>query len=193
MAAALITLMIWVALRPESAHQISTGYAAPAIIASPASAARDWVGAPGPPEIATSEPPVPQSPQPEQPRAAGGRDIGNPQVPGSIPRLSPAGFLMDSATVIDLDKISLMFRDYRTLAGENPVGTNAEIMKAIMGGNPKGAMLGPPEGQSLNSNGELIDHWGSPYFFHQLSKDLMEIHSAGPDRRMGNGDDLIGD
>ena len=91
----------------------------------------------------------------------------------------------------DFDKISLMLRDYRTLAGENPVGTNAEIMKAIMGGNPKGARLGPPEGQSLSDKGELIDRWGTPYFFHQLGKDQMEIHSAGPDRRMGTEDDLI--
>lgn len=91
----------------------------------------------------------------------------------------------------DLDKLTLMFRDYRTLFGENPVGTNAEIMKAVMGGNPRGATLGPPEGQSLNDRGELTDRWGTPYFFHQLSKDLMEIHSAGPDRIMGTGDDSV--
>ena len=86
-----------------------------------------------------------------------------------------------------------MLRAYRTIAGENPVGTNAEIMKAIMGGNPKGAQLGPPDGQTLNADGELIDRWGTPYFFHQLSKDLMEIQSAGPDRRMGTQDDLVSD
>jgi len=85
-----------------------------------------------------------------------------------------------------------MFRDYRTITGENPVGTNAEIMKSVMGGNPKGAMLGPPEGQLVNENGELIDRWGTPYFFHQLTKDLMEIHSAGPDRRMWTDDDIVG-
>ena len=73
------------------------------------------------------------------------------------------------------------------------IGTNADIMKAIMGGNPKGAQLGPPEGLTLNENGELLDRWGTPFFFHQLSKDLMEIHSAGPDRRLWNEDDLIGD
>lgn len=84
-----------------------------------------------------------------------------------------------------------MLRDYRTLTSENPVGTNAEIMQAIMGGNPKGARLGPPEGQSLDDKGELIDRWGTPYFFHQLGKDQMEIRSAGPDRRMGTEDDLI--
>ena len=83
-----------------------------------------------------------------------------------------------------------MFRDYRSLYGENPVGTNAEIMKALMGGNPKGAQLGPPEGASLNGQGELIDRWGTPYFFHQISKDQMEVISAGPDRKMFTRDDV---
>ena len=74
---------------------------------------------------------------------------------------------------------------------ENPVGTNAEIMKAVMGGNPTNAQLGPPEGQSLNEQGELLDRWGTPYFFHQLSKETMEVRSAGPDRVLWNADDLV--
>ena len=84
-----------------------------------------------------------------------------------------------------------MVTDYHTLHGENPVGTNAEIMAAIMGKNPHQAVLGPPEGISLNSRGELVDEWGTPYFFHQLSKDVMEIHSAGPDKTMGTADDIV--
>ncbi len=84
-----------------------------------------------------------------------------------------------------------MLRDYRTQMGENPVGTNAEIMKAVMGGNSKGAILGPPEGQSLDGKGELLDRWGTPYFFHQLSRSSMEIRSAGPDRVMGTEDDVV--
>lgn len=75
--------------------------------------------------------------------------------------------------------------------GENPVGSNAEIMKAVMGGNPVNARLGPPEGQSVNADGELLDHWGTPYFFHQLAKDKMEIRSAGPDRKLFTVDDLV--
>lgn len=94
--------------------------------------------------------------------------------------------------VIDLDKVGLMLRDYRSRMGENPFGTNAEIMKAVMGGNPKQARLGPPEGQTLNAEGELVDRWGTPYFFHQLSKSDMEIRSAGPDRKMWTEDDVIG-
>ncbi len=95
------------------------------------------------------------------------------------------------ATVRDIEKISLMFNNYRTITGENPVGTNAEIMKSLMGGNPKGVRLGPPEGQSLNGNGELLDRWGTPYFFHQRAKDVMEIRSAGPDRILWTGDDVV--
>ena len=93
--------------------------------------------------------------------------------------------------MIEVDKVSLMIRDYRTLANENPVGTNTEIMAAVMGGNPKGATLGPPEGMSLNDKGELIDRWGTPYFFHQLSRDQMEIRSAGADKVMWTEDDAV--
>jgi hypothetical protein len=91
----------------------------------------------------------------------------------------------------DIEKIKLMLRDYRTLMGENPVGTNAEIMKSIVGANPKGAKLGPPEDMSLNNYGELVDPWGTPYFFHQLSGTQMEIRSAGPDRKMWTHDDVL--
>ncbi len=84
-----------------------------------------------------------------------------------------------------------MIVDYHTLMGENPVGTNAEIMRALMGDNPHQATLGPPEGQTLNDKGELVDSWGTPYFFHQISGDHMEIHSAGPDKIMGTADDVV--
>ena len=92
----------------------------------------------------------------------------------------------------DLENIRLMLRDFRTRLGGNPVGSNAEIMKAVMGGNSAKANLGPPEGQILNDKGELVDRWGTPYFFHQLSRNDMEIRSAGPDRILWTSDDLIG-
>lgn len=91
----------------------------------------------------------------------------------------------------ELEHVRSMLSDFRTRMGENPVGTNAEIMKAVMGGNPAKARLGPPEGQSLNENGELVDQWGTPYFFHQLSKTSMEIRSAGPDGKMWTTDDVV--
>jgi len=37
----------------------------------------------------------------------------------------------------------------------------------------------------------LVDAWGTPFFFHQLSGHEMEIHSAGPDKIMWTADDLV--
>jgi hypothetical protein len=98
---------------------------------------------------------------------------------------------MHNEYVAELDAVRLMLSDYRTLMQENPVGTNAEIMKALMGDNPKHAKLGPPEGQGLNEKGELTDRWGTPYFFHQMSAAEMEVRSAGPDRKLWTPDDVV--
>lgn len=146
-----------------------------------------------PPQLPSSPTSITPPARSEQSRASSRRDFGNPLVPSSfeeIPTLAhPSG---DSSVSADFDQITAMFRDYRTIIGENPVGTPAEIMKAIMGENPKSAVLGPPEGQQVNGHGELLDHWGNPYFFHQLSKDVMEIRSAGADQRMWTRDDIVG-
>ena len=39
--------------------------------------------------------------------------------------------------------------------------------------------------------GELIDRWGTPFFFHQLSREFMQVRSAGPDRRHFTADDVL--
>ncbi len=120
-------------------------------------------------------------------------------IPQSSPRVQRSGTVKpgalpvppDPEAMLELDRVSLMLRDYRTIAGENPVGTNAEIMEATMGKNAKQATLGPPEGMKLNEKGELLDRWGTPLFFHQLSRDHTEIRSAGPDKVMWTEDDPI--
>ena len=80
---------------------------------------------------------------------------------------------------------------FHTILGENPIGTNAEITHALIGNNLKQVRATIPPGSSINADGELCDRWKTPYFFHQLSAKDMEIHSAGPDRIMGTGDDLV--
>ncbi len=199
-AAVLLAVAAWVALRPGSpstpdpAPPRASGGPTPTTAIIPATGAPRTptgppVTLPGPvgtdsspavSELASPSTTPNATNLPNSPEAATASS-GNPATTGdgSIPSMS-----------IRLDKIRLMFRDYRTLMGENPVGTNAEIMKSVMGGNPRGATLGPPEGQDLNSKGELIDAWGTPYFFHQLSREHMEIISAGPDRVFGTADDV---
>jgi hypothetical protein len=141
------------------------------------------------PAVANTPPASPIPPQPEmRPVAKVPAVDTSPGRPDNSKPLPPDEM---EAAAIQLDQVGLMLRDYRTLMGTNPTGTNAEIMQAIMGGNPRQAMLGPPEGQHLNGAGELVDRWGTPYFFHALSGTSMEIRSAGPDMRMYSNDDIV--
>lgn len=87
--------------------------------------------------------------------------------------------------------MQLALRDLRAALGENPVGNNAEIAKAILGDNLKQMKIPIPAGSSVNPNGELCDRWGTPYFFHQLSAKVMEVRSVGPDREMHSADDIV--
>jgi hypothetical protein len=83
-------------------------------------------------------------------------------------------------------------RQYGEMFGGNPVGTNPEITSQLTGDNPKHInFITPQPGMHINASGELVDAWGTPYFFHQISGSEMEIHSAGPDRIMWTSDDLV--
>ena len=91
-----------------------------------------------------------------------------------------------------LETVRHAMRQYGDLFGGNPVGNNAEITAALAGNNPKHLNFIQAEaGLRINENGELVDPWGTPYFFHQLSAHDMEIHSAGPDLKMWTYDDLV--
>jgi hypothetical protein len=163
-----------------------------------------------PPAVPTadSQPPSTPVPEPEPDPAVTTVDpivpgqlppgVPMPQPPPSAPGDRFARPSLENSTDPDLDiarsdaeNIGLMLRDFRTVQGENPTGTNAEIMKAVMGGNKKGAQLGPPTGMALNAEGELVDRWGTPVFFHQMSGNEMEIRSAGPDRKLYTSDDVV--
>jgi hypothetical protein len=82
-------------------------------------------------------------------------------------------------------------RQFGDMFGGNPVGTNPEITRALAGDNPKHINFLKADGNRVNAQGELIDPWGNPYFFHQLSGSDMEIRSAGPDGKMYTSDDLV--
>ena len=97
---------------------------------------------------------------------------------------------MEPATVLSNMRIAI--RQYGSRFGGNPVGTNEEITRALNGDNPKQVkFISEESGLRINGRGELVDYWGTPFFFHQLSGTEMEIHSAGPDRLMWTADDLV--
>jgi hypothetical protein len=135
---------------------------------------------------ATSAPQTPPVPDPSQPAAAG-QHSGRAPVPASdatppAPTLAP-----DQA----MEAVRLVIRNYGLRFKGNPVGNNAEITSALSGDNPHGVQFLDPDVHRVNERGELVDTWDTPYFFHQLSAERTEIHSAGPDRRLWTADDLV--
>lgn len=91
-----------------------------------------------------------------------------------------------------LENVNHALRHYGKRFGGNPVGTNPEITAALAGANPGGwRFLDAEAGLRTNQAGELLDSWGTPFFFHQLSASQMEIRSAGPDGVLWTGDDLV--
>lgn len=97
---------------------------------------------------------------------------------------------MEPATV--LDKMRIAINNYGSMFKGNPVGTNPEITAALNGDNPKQIkFINEDSGLRINGRGELVDYWGTPFFFHQISGTEMEIRSAGPDKKMWTADDLV--
>ncbi|MCB1130573.1 MAG: hypothetical protein KDN05_05545 [Verrucomicrobiae bacterium] len=119
-----------------------------------------------------------------------------PRRPETITRLpvSAEGATLnapDRSARDDLATLDLLISVYRKHWNGNPAGENVEIAAALLGRNPKSLAYLPASGRFLDSSGRLIDRWGTPYFFHALSGDVMEIHSAGPDRELQTADDII--
>ena len=106
-----------------------------------------------------------------------------PPAPLQFTNFEPATVLQNMGRVI---------RQYGEMFGGNPVGNNQEITSQLSGKNPKHInFISADAGMMINGNGELVDPWGTPYFFHQLSGADTEIHSAGPDRIMWTADDIV--
>ena len=120
-------------------------------------------------------------------------DMPSPGAAPAPPPGAPAPLQFTNlAPVTVLQNMSRAIRQYGQQLGGNPVGTNPEITRQLGGENAKHVnFISNEAGMRVNENGELVDPWGTPYFFHQLSGREMEIHSAGPDRIMWTGDDLV--
>lgn len=122
----------------------------------------------------------------------------SPAIPEPIAPFDPADFPIaaalnatDSTISRDLDILQQLFDAWRSNFPRegNPVGENAAITAALAGDNRLGLALIPKTHPAINDRGELCDRWGTPFRFHQLSGERMEIRSAGPDRKFATDDD----
>ncbi len=92
----------------------------------------------------------------------------------------------------DIRIVAELFQIFRRQYGAVPPGEdNVQITRALRGANPEGLVLLAPGHSALNDRYELIDRWGTPYAFHQVSRDHLGVRSAGPDRMWFTEDDLV--
>lgn len=75
-------------------------------------------------------------------------------------------------------------------AGNRPLSANEDWADLFRGKNGAREEFLPARHVALNDNGQLIDRWQMPLFFHALGSGRYEIRSAGPDKTMWTLDDL---
>jgi hypothetical protein len=91
----------------------------------------------------------------------------------------------------DMAIVLSLFDHFLEKCGGMPVGSNQEIVNAFTGNNPKRIAFLARNHPAINAQGELVDRWGSPLFFHNVARDLISIRSAGPDGEIFTADDLV--
>lgn len=115
------------------------------------------------------------------------------EAPPPKPVVAPPDYfesIQNSPQKQEAEDIALQLRNFGQRFGGNPTGTNSEIVQALRGSNPAKANY-LPQNARLNGNGELIDSWGTPWFFHSNSATETEIRSAGPDKKLHTPDDIV--
>ena len=134
--------------------------------------------------------PVPPPPSPERATMAAVAANGANLLPGAQ---ELAAELNEPANTPEEDIVIVasLVGQYQKIFGQNPPGgLNAEIVASMTGKNAKRLAIIPPDFSALNASGELIDRWGTPFVFHPVSRTIMEILSAGPDRMLWTADDV---
>jgi hypothetical protein len=71
-----------------------------------------------------------------------------------------------------------------------PLGDNEDITAALTGHNKRKLVVLPANHPSVDSEGRLLDRWGTPYHFHARSADTFDLRSAGPDKVLFTTDDV---
>ena len=75
-------------------------------------------------------------------------------------------------------------------AANRPLSANEDWADLLRGRNAASERFLPDTHPALNQQGQLVDRWHSPLFFHAVGGGRYELRSAGPDRKLWTADDL---
>lgn len=89
----------------------------------------------------------------------------------------------------ELEIIQDLIAQNQRALGPGSFGDNNDITRALVGDSGDGIWL--PRQSPRIREGQLLDRWGTPYWFHANGTNHLEIRSAGPDRDLFNSDDII--
>lgn len=89
----------------------------------------------------------------------------------------------------ELEIIQDLLSQHNRALGPGTFGDNNDVTRALVGDSGDGIWL--PRTSPRIRNGELLDRWGTPYWFHANGDSNIEIRSAGPDKNLFTSDDLI--
>ena len=85
-----------------------------------------------------------------------------------------------------------VLKAYRRYFGAYPAGeNNRQFVNALLGANKDALPFLAHDHPRINANGDLVDAWGTPFYFHQNSRNSVEVRSAGPDRLLYTDDDIV--
>lgn len=92
----------------------------------------------------------------------------------------------------DIDNLFDSLFQYRDHVGSYPVGSNAEVVKALKGKNPKNVIILVGRKVELNEKGEFVDPWGSPLRIYFSDVGIL-VRSAGPNKRFDDSKSAMND
>ena len=95
----------------------------------------------------------------------------------------------------DMENLFAGLQKYKEYVGSYPVGSNADVVKALKGANPKSVIILVGRKNELNEKGEYVDPWGTPMRIYFSDSGVL-VRSGGPNRRFddrtsGESDDFF--
>lgn len=82
----------------------------------------------------------------------------------------------------DVENLFIGLQKFKETVGTYPVGSNADIAKAMKGNNAKNVIILVGRKNELNEKGEIVDPWGTALRIYFNDNGVL-IRSAGPNRR----------
>lgn len=92
----------------------------------------------------------------------------------------------------DIENLFAGLQKYKERVGSYPVGSNAQVAKALQGENSKNVIILVGRKTELNEKGEYVDPWGTPLRIYFSDVGVL-IRSAGPNRRFDDSTVLDAD